>query len=315
MADMNTTYLGYLFTILSAAGFASASLFLKLALGAGMSAWGFTLVSTAIGLCFLVPLTARRGSLAFPEWRQAWKGYLLYGAYGAVATIAFNVALVYLTISLATILLFTYPAFVALGAWLFLGQRPTGLHIAVLALALVGVILTVDIREAVSGAASLPGILLALLTAIAHGAYLVLGERVTVRLSAVSATTVTRLAILGGVLMLRPTVITELPGLPGSVWLLCLTAALLSGVAPYFLLNIGIRRIGANLAAIASVAELPFALALGLLFMGDRILPPQWAGAALIAAAVVISNRMALPAGERPVPARQPKPRQRQQGA
>lgn len=290
---MNSTRLGYFLIALSAATFASTSLFVKLALGAGMSVWAYSLISSVITLVIVGGMLLRepRATNIAPRSRSMKQWITLFTLCGATAGIAMNVALVYLSMSLATILLFTYPAFVALGAWGLLGQRPSAVHTAALAMTLVGAALTADIRGAAASGASLLGIALALLAAVAHATYIVTGERIAGTLTAVAATGLTRLAILVGSVLLHPRVFAEIEAVTWRGWVICLVAALVAGVVPFLFLNRGIALIGANRAAIVSVAELPFALALGLLFQRDVILPLQWAGAMLIVVAVLVSQR------------------------
>lgn len=287
---MSQLYIGYILTILSAAGFAFASLAFKWGLEAGMTVWTFTVTASLIGLGILGPLTALQRGRAFPAWRSAWRGYLLFALFGGLGAIPFNVALVHLPISLATILLYTYPAFVALGAWLLLDQRLHAVHVAVLVMSLVGVLLTVDMAEMTSGSVSGLGVGLALLTAVGHAAYMIMGQRLSTHLPALSGTMLGRVGILLGALLLHPRVVGEIGSISAKGWLICLVAALFGGVLPYFCLNKGIALIGASPAAIVAVAELPMALLMGLLFQGEAITLVQWAGAALIGAAVVISN-------------------------
>lgn len=286
---MSKTYLGYLLTILSALAFASMSLFIKLGYGVGMSAWSFSLVQSSMALVLLGIMWCREPRRP-GHHRRPLPWVLLFLLSGATSAISFNVALVPLSISLATILLFTYPAFTALGAWLILGQRPTLAHGGALFLTLGGAFLTANLTEINAGTISLPGVGLALLAAVAHGLYIVVGEKIAGALTATAATTLTRIAILSGSILLNPRVFSELPGVPAQGWLICTAAAAVAGVAPFQFLNRGIALIGANRAAIASVAELPFALALGLLFQGDIIRPTQWVGALLIVAAVLVSQ-------------------------
>jgi DME family drug/metabolite transporter len=290
---MNSTHRGYLLIALSAATFASTSLFVKFALGAGMSIWAYSLINSVITLFIVGGMLLRepRPSVR-PHRTQRMRLWIaLFTICGATAGIAMNVALVYLSMSLGTILLFTYPAFVALGAWALLGQRPSPVHTAALLMTLVGAALTADIGGAAASGASLLGIALALLAAVAHATYIVTGERIAGALTAVSATGLTRLAILVGSFVLHPRVLAEIPAVPWQGWVICLVAALVAGVVPFLFLNRGIALIGANRAAIASVAELPFALLLGLLFQRDVILPLQWAGTLLIVVAVLVSQR------------------------
>ncbi|MFZ5826659.1 MAG: DMT family transporter [Bacillota bacterium] len=290
---MNKTQLGYLYMILSAASFASMSVFMKQAYGLGMTPWTFSVLQSLFALAQLALLKLREPSPAVPRPPVRWQALLLFAVAGAGAAIAFNVALVHLSISLGSILLFTYPAFVALGAWLFLHQRPGALHLAALAMTLVGTVLTVDVGGALAGTLSLLGIGLALLSALSQGVYILLGERIGGGLSPVSATILTRLSIMTGSFLLYPRVVPEILALPGEAVLVTLAASLVGGVAPFLFLYKGIALIGANRAAIVSVVELPFALVLGRLFQGDQILPVQLLGALLIGAAVVLSQSRA----------------------
>ncbi|MDF2626566.1 MAG: protein of unknown function transrane [Symbiobacteriaceae bacterium] len=286
---MNKTHLGYLLTMLSALAFASMSLFIKMGYDTGMSAWSFSLIQSTFALTLLAVLLKRERQKSNPSGaRSAIAFFLLCGATSAIS---FNVALVHLSMSLATILLFTYPVFTALGAWAMLGQRPSRYQGAALLLTLAGAVLTANLAEIRSGDISLIGLGLALLAAVSHGLYMVTGERIAGRLTATTATTLTRIAILSGSILLNPRVFAEVPQVPAAGWLICAVAAVVSGVAPFLFLNQGIALIGANRAAIVSVAELPFALGLGLLFQGDIIHPGQLIGAALIIAAVVVSQR------------------------
>lgn len=290
ITGMNKTQLGYLYMLLSAGTFASMSVFMKRGYDAGMTPWSFAVLQSIFALAQLFLLKLREPAPAASRPKTRWQALLLFAAAGAAAAIAFNVALVHLSISLGTILLFTYPAFVALLAWVFLGERPSGFHLTALALTLVGAVLTVDISGALAGTVSLLGVALALLSALAQGCYIVLGDRIGGGLTPVSATILTRYSIMVGSILLYPRVVPELFTLPAEAVWITLGASLVGGVAPFLFLYKGIALIGANRAAIVSVGELPFALALGWFFEGDIILPIQLVGATLIGAAVVLSQ-------------------------
>lgn len=288
---MSNKSLGYLYVLLSAAAFASMSLLTKWAYAAGLSPWSFTLVTSVLSLPILALIRRRSGAVVNWDRPVGLPLILTFAACGAGAGIAFNVALASLSISLGTLLLFTYPAFTALAAWLLLGQRPSGPEVGALGLTLAGAVLTANLHEAIAEAASLVGISLALVAAVAHGMYIALGERLSTALSATGATAATKLVGALGVLLIHPAVVREVAAIPWQGWLLAFLATAVAGVVPFLFLNRGIALIGANQAAIVSVAELPFALGLGILFQGDQILPAQWAGAILITAAVILSQR------------------------
>lgn len=290
---MNTTQQGYLYTFLSAVAFASLSLFTKWAFDWGLSPWSFALLMGLFSVLILTPMQWReRPQAARQNRRRPSLGLLIgLGLFGAAAGLSFTLALVHLSISLTTILLFTYPAFVALGAWVLLGQRPTRWHLATVAVTLVGAVLTVDLPSAFTGAISLVGIGLALLSAVSQGFFIVLGERVGSGLTPTEATIVTRATITLGTVLLHPAVLAEAIHTPWQGVALAALASLVGGVGSFWFLYKGIALIGANPAAIVSVAELPVALLLGMLFQSETIAPMQWAGAALIALAMILSQR------------------------
>lgn len=292
---MNTLLSGYLLVVGSAAAFAALSLFTRLAYEVGSDPWAFIFVHSGLsllplGYMLLRERAARTAPLAPATDPAGRRWFLLFAVSGAGAAIGFNLALSYLSLSLGTILLFAFPAFVALESWALLGQRPGGMTIVALLMTLVGVVLTVNLRDAASGAVSPMGIALAVFAAASHGLYMTAGERLSADLSPMAATAITRLVILGGVVLLHPRVLLELGALPWQGWVIGAVSAALGGVVPFLFLYKGIALLGATRAAIASAAELPIALGLGLLFQGDLILPLQWAGAALIGGAMLVSQ-------------------------
>lgn len=80
-----------------------------------------------------------------------------------------------------------------------------------------------------------------------------------------------------------------------SIWPSLLPYSLvlgLFGVAlPPFLLSWGMPHIGPGLGSILAASELPVALVLALLVLGESIAPLQWAGIACILGGIVVGNR------------------------
>lgn len=287
---MSRTQRGYFYMLLSAATFASVSVFMKGAYAEGMNPWSFSAVQSTFALLQLLLLKLRERPLPVPGPKPPWLLLTLFAVSGGVAGLAFNLALVYLSISLGTILFFTYPAFVALGAWLFRGERPNSRRLLALGLTLVGAVMTMDPGGARVGQVSLLGVGLALLAGASQGAYIVAGDLLGSRLSAVSATMITRGAIALGAVLIHPAVLAEVFSLSGKALLMTLGAGVVGGVVPILALYKGIALIGATPAAILSVAELPFALVLGRIFEGDQARPVQMVGALLIGLAVLFSQ-------------------------
>lgn len=178
---------------------------------------------------------------------------------------------------------------------MILGQRPTRWHLVSLLMTFVGVIFTTDLQEIILGRLSPLGVGLAVVATIANGLYMVQGEMIGSGVSGITKSLWTRVAVIGLTLVLHPQVLGEVLQVSWQGWVLSLVTALVAGVVSYLFLNWGVVLIGANRAAVTSVAEIPIALALGRIFEGDMIRPLQGLGAALIAAAMVIYS---LAAGE-----------------
>ncbi len=66
--------------------------------------------------------------------------------------------------------------------------------------------------------------------------------------------------------------------------------ALLGTILPTFLFNFGAPLAGAGLTAIVSSAELPVAIIVATVVLGESFAPRQWSGVALIVAAIALSN-------------------------
>jgi len=184
---------------------------------------------------------------------------------------------------LATVLLYVYPALVAL-AQLALGGPGLGRHgwsallLAFLGTALVG--LSGDLR--VDGL----GVLLGFGTAVIYALYLLLSERLLRRLHPVDAAGAIFAAAgavclgvvqLGGEALLPPT----------SAWPSLSALALLSTVLPVLLLMRSMQALGSARSALLCTVEPVVAMLLGAWLLAERPLPLQWAGSALVLAGVI----------------------------
>lgn len=300
---MNKRILGYVCAVLSALLFASATLFMKKILAAGMSVWEYSVAHSLAVLVILLGLrAAQRRPLqraAFAKYRRAIPALMLTGF---IASIAFNVALAQLSISLGTILLFTYPAFVTLIAWLFLRQRPERIHLVALVMALLGTLFTVGSGGDLAVGFTWFGAGLALLSAVSHASYLHISEHVGDALGAVSLSILTRVAIVIGSALLAPQALLTMWQAPWQAWAILLLSSVLGGVLPFLLLFKGLEYLGAEQVGIASVTELPFALLLGALFEGESVTLWQGVGAVAVLGAVLLSQlRPAAKVAEEPL--------------
>ena len=117
----------------------------------------------------------------------------------------------------------------------------------------------------------------------------VYGQKLTRELSPMVITTVTATVSTMGILAVVP---SRAPArsalLAGLQWLLVAASALLSTVLPMNLMYLGIRRIGAFHASVASIAGLPCILVLAYLILGERMNLWQMLGGGLILLSVAL---------------------------
>lgn len=289
---MSKNFAGYLVTATGSSLFALMSLLMKIAYSKGMTVWGYTLIVALIGTVLLSAMQLFRKEPLFPgELRPQWKAALIAILGGTLVTFGLNLALASLTISLAMVLFFTYPAMTAAIAWPLLGQRPTLRHLLALVISLAGAALIVSREGDFRG--SLVGILLALLAAVGQAFCLTLGEKIGPALPSFTVLWGTRVGVLLGTLLVGFGPIREIIDLPTSLLLFCLMATVIGNIAPFFFLFTGMRMIGAAQASLVTVVELPISLLLGWAYAGDRIGLVELVGATLVMGAVLLSRRKA----------------------
>ncbi|MEO8608492.1 MAG: EamA family transporter [Chloroflexota bacterium] len=215
-----------------------------------------------------------------PRWRLIGMGVI----FSMTAASAF-VALTRLPASTYTVILYSYPAMVAILS-LFLGERLAARGWLALALTVVGIILTVpDFR---AGLGDGLGIIFALLNAGIYATYIVLSGRLLrghSNLAQASAWSITGT-------FLTMIVVSIFRGVnwptEGSQWLSLIAMAVISTVIPIFAFYSGMQKLGAARAAILSTIEPVFTLMLAFLLLGERILTIQIVGAALILSSVIL---------------------------
>lgn len=118
----------------------------------------------ALGLVLILPLVWRQGARLFQSQRVS--GHAVRGVSHGVGVLLWFFAISRLPLADITALSFTSPLYVLLGAWLFLGERLTGVRIASVLIGLVGVMLILRPGWVPIGAATVAMLLAAPLFAV-----------------------------------------------------------------------------------------------------------------------------------------------------
>jgi drug/metabolite transporter (DMT)-like permease len=293
---------GYLFVLLGAFGFSAKAVLVKLAYTYSYQLDAITLMvlRMAISLPFFLAVAVWSANdsarindaqrLSGQDWLMIF-GLGLLGYY--IASFLDFAGLQYISASLERLILFLYPTMVVLFT-AALQRRAINRHQALaLALIYVGMILVfVDNMASTASSGLLLGSALVLSSAVAY-AFFLMGSGMMVkrigstRFTAYSMTVACLATGLHFVIQHG----SEMLSLPVNVYWLALIMAIFSTVLPAFLMNAGIRRIGAGSASIISSAGPIATLGLAFLLLGEALTLAQLAGTALVLVGVYVISR------------------------
>ncbi len=286
---------GLLLIVIAAAGYSFFAIFTKFIYDNStftpldVVTWRFVL---AVPLTWLAMGWMRRGQLFSHAGHMPRERLLLMGAlFGLVATIAFF-GVQRVPVSLYTVLIYTYPAMVAIGAILF-GERLTGRGWLALGLTLIGVVLTVpNLFQGFSGVDPI-GVVLVLANAATYATYILLSNRIlrgVTDLSTASAWSISgSLVFVIGVILIRALQggMTAIP--PNIiVWGSFFGLVVISTVIPIFAFYAGMYRLGASYAAILSMLEPVLTLLWAVTIRHEDLQAIQILGSVLILGSVVL---------------------------
>ena len=282
--DWTRERIGAALCLVAAASFALQPLLVKVAFDGGatvasVGAFRFVLAAAVLGLLARRSLAAAPLRILLPPFVL---GLTLYG----LETGLFFASLERIDVSLASLLMCSYPAIVVAGAVLLRRERASKRRVAALVVALAGVALV--LAGGVGGAMDPIGIALALAAAVIYASYVLVSDRLLgtteplVLATMLCAGAATAFA-LGGTATGSLAV-----GLPSRTLLLIAAIALVATVLPIAAFLGGVRRLGPSRATILGTVEPPLTIGLSALVFGERLSPVQLLGAMLVVSGVVI---------------------------
>ena len=274
---------------MSGTAFGALAIFAKIAYASGADPLTVLAVRFVIaGMC-LVALLRLRGE-RLPRGRTLI-GLALVGGVGYVTqSLSFFFALTVASAALVSLLLYVFPAIVAVLAAVVLKQRLTRIKIAAVIIALVGTALTIG---QLGGGTPL-GIALGLLSAVAYAIYILISSQLTPRAGAIPATTV---VVLAAATVLSTIVAIRGPQFPttGAGWAAVAGLAIVSTVVAIGTFFAGLERIGPAEASTISTIEPVVTVALAAVILGETVSPIQLLGGILILGAVIVLARAGRP--------------------
>jgi drug/metabolite transporter (DMT)-like permease len=276
---------GLLLVLYSALGFGLIPIFALLAYRGGINVVTLLAIRFALSGLVLFAFLLARGRGVLRQALSALPSLLGLGLCYTLQSGFYFSAVRHISASLASILLYSYPAFVCLLAFLVEREKLTARTLLALAVSLAGVVLVLGSSL---GAASPAGVLLALGAALIYSLYITLANRVLRSVEPVVAmavvTLVTSVIYLGLGLAAGSLSLAFAP----AAWL---PIALLIGVSTLlaiFAFFRGLAILGSNRASIVSMTEPLFTIGISILVFGDRLGWQQIAGAILVLGGTVL---------------------------
>ena len=298
--------LGVALVLISACAFGSGALFAKPAYAAGvgwhvLSAWRF-LFGASLAWLWLLALPAHRQALRSLD-RRLVLGSLGLGVLYVGNSATYFAGLETVDASLAALIVYIYPALVAVLTLRF-GQRLRGARAwGALGLALVGVVLAVggiDTTEA----PPLDGLLLVVVSPVIYAVWIILAARLSGERgdsgdsrngagAAASAATALMMTATAATYWLSA-IALGLPVDPGDVpagaWFGLVGVGVVSTFIAIQAFYAGTQRVGAAQAALLSTIEPVWTISLAAIILRESLEPIQLAGGALILLGVVIAQ-------------------------
>jgi drug/metabolite transporter (DMT)-like permease len=184
----------------------------------------------------------------------------------------------------------TSPIFVALGAWLLLGERFTRIFLAGLALSILGVAVLMS-RSVSLGGELLLGDLLAVIASLLWGAYMLAVQRLRRRFT--TATIMTWTAVVSAALLLVAALAAGESLIPRTLagWEAILGLALVSHAGGQSLVAYALAQLPASFSSVGLLIQPVYATIAAWITLGETPGPLQAIGGAIVLAGIVVARR------------------------
>lgn len=214
---------------------------------------------------------------------------LFQGVFYIATAVFYFMAIKYLSAGLATVILLAYPSLVAVMAALFYREKINNRQVIGLGLALLGLFFISGLLTDKGLVISSFGLVYAILSCIALAFYSLLGQK-SVKKDGVLTITFT-VSLIGAILLvfLFPDDIIGLIFITPYQAFLGFLMALSGTILPVVLFLQAVKKIGASMASLINISEIPFSIILAYILLHETIYPAQILGTILIILATAIA--------------------------
>ena len=279
---------------IGACSFGILSSFAKVAYNQGFTVGQVTGAQVLFGTCFLWLFAVLANVFGFlkggkgkrePRWQL-----LLAGLSSGSVSILYYQCVQMVPASIAVILLMQFVWISIVVEAVLFKIKPTRLQIMSVFLVLSGTVLAAGVLEKQEYILSVEGVLYGFAAALGYAVFVIVNGRLGNNYPAVqkSALMLTGASVLV-IIVFPPTFLFD-GALSAGLWRYGLLLAVFGAVLPPLLYAIGIPKVGVNLSAILSAAELPVAVGMSYLLLSEKVSFLQWLGVAVILLAIVLPN-------------------------
>jgi drug/metabolite transporter (DMT)-like permease len=201
----------------------------------------------------------------------------------------FNTAIMRTSAGNATLLGVNAPIFVALGAWMFFGQRPTVAYWSGFVLSFIGMVAIVGtdvIRHPVLGI----GDAMAVGGAICYAVYLLYLQRSRTSIDALTFSAISGVVASITLLVICLAIGAPLHGFSIDSWAALVALALVTQVIGHLCVAYSLGRVPASVASVVLLAQAPITVVLAVPMLHERITVAQVAGGLLVLAGIGVVN-------------------------
>jgi len=291
-AGARNAYIGVACVLLGSIGFSGKTVIIKLAYQYDVDVMTLLALRMLFALPMFLAMAWWAGAPTAAMTRRDWLAITALGFIGYYLGSYLDFAgLQYISAGLGRLILYLYPTLVLLLSALFLKQPIHARHLASLALSYLGIALVFSHEVGIGE--NLPqmalGAALVFAGAVTYAIYLIAGSRVVVKLGSMRFTAYA--SISATCFVIAHFMLTHSPArlaVEPEIYWLTLVMAIFSTVLPLWLMAEGLKRIGANQAALVACVGPISTILLARIFLDEPVTAIQIAGAALVLGGVMI---------------------------
>lgn len=279
---------GYLLVLVSAICYGLQPFFAYFAYNDGASPIGLLLARFSVAALVLLSWLKFRG-IPLPKPRLFLQSSLIGVGY-AGAALGYYSASHSTSVSLAVILMFSFPAFVTLYSILVLREPTTWIRIASMLLAIAGVVLATGIDFGSDSQGDMQGIFWALFAALSYGSAIIYGSHSAKPENPMASACV---ILIAGMLTFTVASLFQSATLPQTSqgWWAVLGLAVFATIAPIATFIGGSPKIGASTASTISTLEPVVAILIAVSLIGEQLSPMTVIGGVLVLIATILLAR------------------------